>query len=298
MLLSLSGCSLIDDDMDDCATSRTVDCRVHVSTVVDSLLSTQIHGEGTGALRSGLSAYYQDLLQKSTRNIRFQFYDAATGELCSTESRSIPGNEATLSIDLPEGDLRCLAVSPDDPSTATDSLLAFSDPLYSGRSLMPQGQSHYSVHLYPVDAQVALAARIDSTITAVSVSVEQCARSFAVSDSTYSYSAGYSRQLPLLSSVSTAPFRTYAAAVMPSVSGSSRADASSAEPWQVVILATTAAGPVTRTVLTVSKPLLPGDIRVLLVSIGADGVTRTTDSSVGATVTLDWKQGGDYHHDI
>lgn len=296
MSLSFSACSLIDDDTNcvSCNT-RTFECHVHVSTRIDSLLTSQIHGDGSEALQSTLASYYLGLFNVSTRSVGFGFYDVATGDLLDEESRTMQGNDATFSIGLPKGNLRCVAVSPDS-AMGQDSLVAIQQPQYSGRLLMKEGDSRYSVNLYPVDAQVALVARADSSISAVSVTAEGLASSFSLGDSIYHRNGNIATQLTLQSSASTSVYSTYAGTLLPSFNAT-RANESS-EPWRLIVLATTATGSVTRTVLTISKPLLPADIRVLMVSISADGAARTTDSSVGATVTLDWKSGGEYNPDI
>jgi hypothetical protein len=57
-------------------------------------------------------------------------------------------------------------------------------------------------------------------------------------------------------------------------------------------------GTVTRTLLSLYKPLKAGDIRVIKVNVNDDGGISTTDSNVGASVTLDWKSGGEYNPEI
>lgn len=57
-------------------------------------------------------------------------------------------------------------------------------------------------------------------------------------------------------------------------------------------------GTVTRTVLSLSDALKAGDVRVIRVKLNDDGGVSTSDSNVGASVTLDWKKGGEYNPDI
>lgn len=251
-LSSICGCSLIDDDLADCATARTIDCRLHPYGDIDSLLAAQITGNGGQILINTLAAYYRSVLYPTSRTVNLSFYDAATGELCTTLTETMQGMSATFTPQLPVGDLRCDGES--------------QQPLYRGSALMPRQQSRDTIDLYPVEAQVAVVAKVNPAVTSVQMVVG--------SDS-----------LQYRQTASTADFRTYAAATLPS--GSSQS-------WQVTIYATLTDGSVTRTVLTVQRPLVAGDIRVLQVTIGSNGAAETSNIGVGASVTLDWKRGGQY----
>lgn len=275
VLPSLCSCSLIDDHISDCSSNRTIDCSLHAQENIDSVLSSQIHGNGAQAVLGSLSAYYDGLLNPSVRSVSMTFSDALSGDSLTTVSRDMQGKSATFSIDLPSGSMSCVAET--------------SQPMFTGRVLMPQGVDHHTLNLYPVGAQVAVVASVDSSITSVSMSVEGCATAFNAMDSTYSFNSGTPVPLTFLPSASVASWQTFTAGVLPSAEGT---------PWRITIFATTASGSVTRTVLTIGNRLLPGDIRVLQVSIGSNGATQTTSADVGATVTLDWKDGGHYNPDM
>lgn len=47
-----------------------------------------------------------------------------------------------------------------------------------------------------------------------------------------------------------------------------------------------------------TEPLKAGDIRVIRIHVNDDGGVSTSDSNVGASVTLDWKKGGEYNPEI
>lgn len=273
VITSLGSCSLIDDNFDSCDSARNIECRLHINIGIDSLLASQIHGTDGQVLRDALSSYYNSL-NSSKRTVNLNFYDATTNGLVASDSVVMQSSEAAYSINLPSGDMNGVAQT--------------NNPLFSGRVFMPDGQSRYSLDLYPADAQVALAAKVDNSITNVQVVVEGCASGFNAIDSTYTY---YNKADTLLytKAASVGPWRTYTGAVLPS---------NPSQSWTVTVYATTSTGSVTRTVLTVSQPLLPGDIRILQIAIGADGAASTIDLGVGASVTLDWKKGGEYNPEI
>lgn len=271
VVASLSSCSLIDDHFDGCDETRTIECRLHIYNNIDSILDSQITRAAENDLLSALSRYYKALLAPTKYDIDFNFYDVTSNALQMSVSETINGDGDYVSVSLPSGDFRCVA----------QSLL----PRYSGRLYMPEGQSSYTLHMYPTDAQVAVATKVDTRISNVSITVEGCADSFNVSDSTYTYynnvdTLNYSQE------ASTGTFTTYLGSVLPSAPSQS---------WKVTVYATTQDGSITRTVLTVDKPLLPGDIRILQVTISADGAAHTSTMGVGASVTLDWKKGGEYN---
>ncbi len=68
--------------------------------------------------------------------------------------------------------------------------------------------------------------------------------------------------------------------------------------WRIIVLNDMPGGSVTRTVLYVRKPLRAGDVRVIRVHVNDDGGVDTGNSNVGASVTLDWKKGGEYNPEI
>lgn len=291
MLASLSSCSLIDDDLTDCAITRTVECRLHVSSDIDSLLATQIPDSGGQELHDALTAYYQGLLYPPSHSVTINVYNTGNGGRVETVNDTIHGQSGTFTMRLPQGNLCGVAYSPSDYSDVTgqDTIAARQQPLYSGRRDMPQGQSNYTLHMYPANAQVAVAVKADSTISNLQVMVEGCATSFNIADSTYSYSSTRDELLTYQPTASTLARRTFTGAFLPS---------QGTQPWRVVILAITSTGSITRTVLTVNEPLKPGDIRVLMATVTSDGAAHTTNASVGASVILNWKRGGQYNPQI
>lgn len=261
---------------------------MHVTTDIDSLVIPQVNVNDGGMLLTALHSYYNGLFNPQSRTVGIDFYDSLRDGLLSAESFTMQGNDATFTVGIPAETHLCQAVSPDNDGA--DNLSVSSQPRYSGRRAMTAGQSSYSIDLYPVDAQVALVANIDSTIDSLQVFADSTSAQYTFRDSTYSTSAAPEVALTLQPSASTSAYSTYTATLFPSVGQSGS--------WQITILATTASGSVTRTVLNIREPLRPGDIRIFTVNIDGDGAARTNNSNVGATVTLNWKPGGEYNHDL
>lgn len=66
--------------------------------------------------------------------------------------------------------------------------------------------------------------------------------------------------------------------------------------WEWIVYVTLTDGSVTESRLSFSEPLRAGQLRIVRVRILHDGTLSTDDTSVGVSVTLDWKQGGS--HDV
>lgn len=62
--------------------------------------------------------------------------------------------------------------------------------------------------------------------------------------------------------------------------------------WEWVIYVTLTDGSVTETRLKIVNPLRAGQLKIIRVRVGPDGIVSTDDTSVGVSVTLDWNQGG------
>lgn len=70
--------------------------------------------------------------------------------------------------------------------------------------------------------------------------------------------------------------------------------------WTMFVRATLADHTVTETILSMNKPLRAGQLEIIKAFVRADGAVVPTGSAseVGATVTLDWKEGGGYNPEI
>lgn len=254
----MSSCSLIYDHSGSCDENRTIELRLHSYDDVDSILAAQMPDSEQQDLRNALSAYYKSLLFPSSYNVDLDFYDAATNNLLTSDNVNISGDNSVVTISLPSGNLRCVGQT--------------QQPRYSGNLDMPEGQSSYALHLYPTDANVALVAKVDNSIKDVLVTT---------SLNNHTDTLNFTRE------ASTATRQTYTGTVQPST-----------DKWTVTVYATTSTGSITRTVLTIDKPLAPGDLRILQIAIDSNGAATTTAIGVGATVTLDWKKGGEYNPEI
>ena len=68
--------------------------------------------------------------------------------------------------------------------------------------------------------------------------------------------------------------------------------------WEYVIFVTLEDGSITKTSLTVSEPLLAGELKIIKGRMDGRGVVHPTDMNVGMSVTLDWEKGMEYEEEL
>lgn len=68
--------------------------------------------------------------------------------------------------------------------------------------------------------------------------------------------------------------------------------------WEFHIFLPQPDGTITKTVLGIREPLRAGQLKIVRVRIGDDGIPRPESPEVGVSVTLDWKPGGVYHPEL
>ena len=68
--------------------------------------------------------------------------------------------------------------------------------------------------------------------------------------------------------------------------------------WEYIAFVTLEDGSVTKTTLTLTEPLLAGELKIIKGRMDAKGIVQPTDMKVGVSVTLDWNQGMEFNHEL
>ena len=68
--------------------------------------------------------------------------------------------------------------------------------------------------------------------------------------------------------------------------------------WEYIAFVTLEDGSVTKTNLTITEPLLAGELKIIKARMDTKGVLEPTNMKVGVTVTLDWGQGRDFDTEL
>lgn len=321
LLLLTQSCSYIYDDCTNCSKYYSLNYRLDVVSNINVQLSDQLKADVASKTLNTLNGYFQGIMQPATTEARLGFYPA-DGEEPILFDRTVEGRSATVSLSIPADNYRHIAViGQDDPSvslvnmekatTATltqfqrDTVDNHTQAAFAGTldmNVVGNADQSWVVNLYPADAGVAVVMRNNPKVSRVRAFLGGLATSFTPNDSTWHWDrSSLVRTVPV--SVAGTDSTAYCAVCFPShdkTAGAkgtaTRADDGSL--WHVDILVDMPNGTVTRTVLTIEKPLRAGDIRVIRVKVNDDGAISTTDSNVGASVTLDWKNGGEYNPEV
>ena len=186
-----------------------------------------------------------------------------------------------------------------------DTLPSQPTAIYTARQPMEMAvdsAEKYNVHLYMVSCAVALV--IDSLAVDVSkmdVLLSGAASGFDVLDSVYTFDHESLIRADKLTdqcyAVISMPSRSDATSIGPAQMCAATADAGIF--WELRCYVTCPDSTVTETRLSVSEPLEAGTLEIIRVNLNDDGSLYPVDHpTVGAAVTLDWKEGSEHNIDI
>lgn len=324
ILLTFSSCryiNTIDDDTSDCGYVYRFTYHMHAVNNTSDQIAEQIDDDRDAGLRASLADLFTPLLHPSTYTAHLLFTQANDGSYQQSLS-TMTGDESALSMTLCPTDYRHLAVTGTDHSGALladstdvaaenvtqqqrDTIPAQQQAVLTGRKdfrVAGRGNDVVDVDLYPANAAIAVVAVEDPSVKDVRVYATDLASSFTISDSTYHFDRSALVRMASTVVAGTTE-KVYHAIVYPSRdSATGTIDAGNAQAagavWRIVVLAKAADGTTTHTTLYVQKALSAGQVRVIRIAVGSNGAATVTTAGVGASVTLDWKKGGEYNPDL
>jgi len=317
---AVTSCGLIDDDLSDCGEDYEMHYELQLVTNISTELTTQLQTNVnvSSALRTHLSSIFSD----KAHDIDLSFYDTVGDSLSLYHwGDTIDASQTSYTLYLPMRQYMHLAVAnvADNPvvhiesadrchkavltQTAGDTINSHNTGLFTARQPMEvlEGiDQTFNVHLYMANSAAALL--IDPREHAfrdVKVYTTGFATGFNISDSTYVFAGKApivrTSQLPVEGSD-----MCFCSVTFPSrdsdptrlvIEGEEPFDAPIAGEalWQYRIYVTLDDGSVTESVLDMTKPLRPGQLKVVKVHFVDDqGVVASDDNTVGVSVTLDW----------
>lgn len=331
MLLFLTavatGCCLIDDDLSACGEEYNLNYEMRLVTEIQLTIDEKLSAENDKPLADALKKWSEPLFSGHAKDLEMDFYSQdGRDELRYHLNEIVNGTQKTFTLTIPLEDYQHLAVVNimDNPSvrlTGTqhaatmcieqdtrDTIESHATSVYSARLPMMlsnlKQDTKFDVHLYMVSCAMALAVSDSSTHThpvLKRVLVTGTANGFQVNDSTYIYSR------PCVVRAHKVIDRCYAAVLFPSRDSlevaklperplSPMTDDSF---WQIKAYTQLPDGKVTETVLTIQHPLRASTLEIVKVYMMDNGALVPEQAAeVGATVTLDWKEGNDYEIDM
>ncbi len=323
--LCLCACSIIDDDLSMCGEELVIDYQVQLHTELDLQLQTDLSLTEETPVREALQKLWEPIFTDKAKDIDLRFFLGSTDILKYRIQEVINDNRSSYTIRLPKDDYMHLALAniadnrqvhlsgADHAATMILSLPESGtvSPLNTGvfTARLPMNVNdtvrRFDVHLYMVTAAVALV--IDTTLCdsleSLSSVMNGSACTFAVQDSVFSYArpcvlkmedvpVGSGQGLPrkAVRGEQSNLFACQATVGLPTQDDQS---------WTITCVATLEGNRHTTSTLTIAEPLKAGTLRIIKLTMEGNGAVKpNVGQQVGATVTLDWKSGGEHEIEI
>lgn len=321
-----AGCRLIDDDLSVCGEEYNLNYEMRLVTEIKLTIEEKLSAETDKPLAEALQKWCDPFFSGHANDLEMDFYSLdGRDELRHHFSETVNGKQKTFTLTIPLEDYQHLAVvnvAGNNSMTlsgtqhaatmhleevGSDTIESHATSVYSARlPLMLQNikqDTKFDVHLYMVSCAVALAVSDSSKNTHPVMSkmlVTGTANGFNVNDSTYIYN-----NRTRVVRAEKVMDRCYAALLLPSrdsleiAAAPDRAESMKADDslWQIKAYTQLPGGKVTETILSIHHPLKAATLEIIKVYMMDDGsLVPEQAAEVGATVTLDWKDGGS--HDI
>ena len=336
-LISLQGCSLIDDDLSVCGSDMQLEIQMQLVTNLDLELETTLSAETDVYTRTILHDYFSNIFTDHAHDISIGFYNTTNDELVYSIHDTIDATQSTYTFYLPKANYYAIALANID----MNGVVSFTDQSNSRLAKMetpssdtlPSQQTGLftaSLETYVQDtadqkidivlhmANCAFALVIDTNVVHVeSMRGFLCGMGdgLMLRDSLFTHSKPKTTRMERIEpEANAAERRNYGTTELRMSAPQEDADtaryclfgcASFPSPdeaelgsyYQAKVYVDMSDGTTTETVLSLYEPLKAGQLKIVKLELQPDGsVVPTKGSEVGASVTLDWKDGGT--HDI
>ncbi len=318
-----SACCIIDDDLSDCGVDMLLNYQLQLHTEMSVQLQTELLSEAEQPVRKALEQWLSPIFTDKAKDIDLRFYSAQEDVIKHEIKEEINDNRTSYTIYLPKesymhlalanvADNRQVQLFGGEHSSTMELRLTESEDVgsaatgvFTARLPMDVNDSstHFDVHLYMITAAVALVVDPSECPDLVSLNgrVLGTANRFSVRDSVFSYTGSHAIQMDDIFKNGTGARAEKAAAepiqrlCLAAVGLPTQDDKS----WTVKATATLSDNRHTTTTLTVDESLKAGTLRIIKCKLNKKGELQpSANSEVGATVELDWKEGGDHEIDI
>ena len=320
IVAATAGCRLIDDDLSVCGTEYTINYQMNLVTEIQMEIDEQLSSVAEKPLADALKKWAGPIFSGEAHDLEMDFYSLdGSDELKHHFAEVINAKQKSYTLTIPREDYRHLAVVnvADNPSVSlegtaysssmrlaqrnADTVESHATAVYSARLTMhmqQEGDLLFNVHLYMTNCAVALAVT-DSTYSTKPV-IQQVllsgtATNFSVNDSVYTFAK------PSVIRAEKVTNWCYAAVAFPSRDeiaascpqrGVCRQATADDSLWALDAFVQLPNGTVTKTHLTIQRPLKASTLQIIRVYMQDDGsLVPVQKTEVGASVTLDWKEG-------
>ena len=338
LCIGLQGCSLIDDDLSVCGADFEMILQMELITNLDLELETVLSAETDIHTRTILHDYFSNIFTDHAHDIAIGFYNTENDELVYSIHDVIDANQSTYTFYLPKNDYHAIAlanlgengvVSLADSANSRMARLA----ILGGDTLPTQHTGVFAVSrdvsvIDTADQKIDLTLHMASSAVALvidtgDVHVEgirallcNTADGLYLRDSLYTFNRPRTVIMDVVNdSTASAAAAKHSAQNAPSraqledptehfIFGCASFPSSDTSDgygtyYQCKVYVTKEDGSITETVLSVRESLDAGELKVIKAQLQEDGEVKPIDTSeVGATVTLDWKDGGTHNIEL
>ena len=311
------GCSLIDDDLSVCGADYYLYYEVKLVTDVDMVIDEKLNKVSEQPIADTLRKWLDPIFSGVAKDLDMKFYSLDERDTLRRQKKdTINAKEKTYTLYIPRENYMHLAlVNMDDNNNVSvvgdkhskelkieqrraDTLNSHPTAMFTARlpmEMKPEGNESFHVHLYMVNSAVALV--VDhSALTDLNMRVVMngAATGFSVRDSLFTFDN------PTVIRAEKLTDQCYALVSLPSASPAQNPVAlhrmkQDNTYWQLRTYVTLPDNTITETILSVDYPLLAGALEIIKIEVHDDGsVVPLQNAHVGATVTLDWKDGGSH----
>ena len=318
LFLALPSCRFIDEDMTDCDRDLSMDYELRLTTNITTQLETELSLETEVAVATALKAYLKEVFTDRAHDVDLSFYDVeGARERLHHERHIMDANQTSYTLHIPVHRYLHLGLAnlENNPSltlendgTASgsclqqqiaDTLSSHRQGVFTARQPMDvrEGEDQsFKVNLYMATSAAALVLdTLGSSVRDIRVFATGFATAFDVADSVYRYQYNPIIRADKVEVADPGSNLCYATVTFPSRMPETKAGENAAETyWEYRVYSYLPNGSITETKLSVTHPLGPAQLDILKAKVYGNGALEPGDSSVGVSVSLDWKPGMDH----
>lgn len=325
------GCSLIDEELSGCVKSQGMEYELQLVTNFSTELETKLRMSTEVALSAALRTYLAPVFTDHADDVDLSFYDVQGDSLrLHYEQHMMDASQSSYTLLIPVHRYMHLAtvnvmgnqaarLLKDEKCHSAMLALEEADTVASQRTglftarlpmdVVEGKDQQFDVHLSMANCATSLVLDThDVQARDIRVFVSGMAHSFSIADSIYHYRPGMVVRAERLEWTDDAQEweQCFTAVGFPTrdVKAESKViietddfvePGTDTEPvWEIHVLVTLQDGSITRSVLQVYRSVKAGQYSIIKAYLRNDGATETQDVSVGVSVKLNWKPGGNF----
>lgn len=333
--LCMQGCSLLDENLQDCEKDHLLNYELRLVTNMTTELTTQLETDiSTDVELSAAAAlrnYLKDIFTDFAHDVDLSFYDVEGDSVrLHHESHIMDANQSSYTLYIPVHrymhtavanvvDNSLVTLEEDEfchkghlHQTIADTVSTHNTGLFTARlpmDVLEDMDQTFNVHLYMANCATAIVVdTVGSHIKDIKMHLTGFATDYNICDSTYTFQytpvvKSDKLELSIPGGMCFASVNYPSRDTRPTKSIFETTDPFLSETatnslWQIRAYATLKDGTVTETKLGVSKPLRAGQFKIFKVKALNNGSVQPEDPDIAVSVALDWQAGQEHEIEL